>query len=601
MSAQTSDDPSGTTRTMPPARFRHGPGAEPRGGPMQSLTRYLCAAAYLDKDFCDAVLKEYVYERHRAIVPSDGYDLEPVIRHARRARLLRIGRDALICFLWLALLIFATPFAVAYFLVVAATTYLRRANRRKIAVRVILVAVPLLLVLFVMVTLFPSEDGTVGSSDAPEVGALVPALVTVAASGLLTLYVLFTAIAVGHLGLVFRLLARDLAPGAHGPGPAAGGERFEQALRRVRASQSGNVTLYAGDNPFLGTGHWKAPDARLWSIVLELDRKGGGEHGAGTRPVDPWVMHERVRARLNEMRDETARTGKPPLPENERISGLVLRWHVAAPGECVQRTRPIGPGDGRPYSGHPLIDPTAWIPFSVATDAAVEALVRHPQAGIRAFQRVTVAGPGQIVRGPDGSVLAPAEEQDAVLTAFVHLAVEGRMLYGQFTATVLPPVRPLYKIVDVLPAWRLPTLLSKAVRYGGRATFTASSLAPSRLVRELWRMVRAALSADFADDPARGLVHDYGSRLSVRELAADTAFSDFFQELDLDKYDRLIERRVNEAVLDYLADECGIDVSAYRDQAASIMNNGVIMTGGSVSGQVAVGGRVEQKQPRINP
>jgi hypothetical protein len=66
--------------------------------------------------------------------------------------------------------------------------------------------------------------------------------------------------------------------------------------------------------------------------------------------------------------------------------------------------------------------------------------------------------------------------------------------------------------------------------------------------------------------------------------------------MDADKYTRLIEWRVNEALLDYLGDECGLDVSAYRAQASVIMNQGVIMTGGTVSGQLAAGGIIDQRQ-----
>ena len=86
----------------------------------------------------------------------------------------------------------------------------------------------------------------------------------------------------------------------------------------------------------------------------------------------------------------------------------------------------------------------------------------------------------------------------------------------------------------------------------------------------------------------------------MRELAADADFHDFVQELDVDKYTKLIELRVNEALLDYL-EERGIDVSAYRAQAGVVLNEGVIMTGGTVRGQVAAGRRVKQGQSGINP
>ncbi|WP_147449575.1 hypothetical protein [Actinomadura pelletieri] len=602
-----------------PTFFHHGPSREPSTGPMQSLTRYLAAATYLDKDLCDKVIREYVYDWHRAIVPSHGYDLEPVIRHARRARRMRIVRDLLIGVLWLSLLILLPALMVSFALALGYWALLFRLWRR--------LSWPGRFLLLLAPT-FPALIAAVLATGIREaaVNAGVPPLEYVVAAGLAvlvvaaTLFGLFSLVVVGHLALVLRRLARDLGPGADGPGPGGGGTRFDNALARVRASQNGNVTLCEGDNPFLGAGDPRSPNAKVWSVILELDRRAPTLLGEPASPdpsaldqdaapatVDPVVMHDRIRAKLLQMRDESAPgdDGKRPLPTNERIHGLVTGWHVVARGRCVQRPRPVDAFTRDDYEGHPLIDPTGPTPFSVASQETVEAAIRHPQGGVRCFQRVSVGVQGQSIRTPDGRVVAPAEEQDAAMSAFVHLAVEGRMLYARFVVTVLPPVHDQFKIVDQLPVWGGGRLVWNAFRLAfPRVLLTAPLLGPFRLVSALWRIIREASAADAPGDPRTDLVHEYGARISVRELVADADARDLFQELDVDKYTRLIERRVNEALLDYLGDECGIDVSTYRTQASVIMNQGVIMTGGTLAGQVAVGERVQQRQSgadRINP
>lgn len=587
-----------------PGFFHHGANREPRTGPMQNLTRYLCAAMYLDKDMCDAVLQEYVYEAHRAIVPSHGYDLEPIVRHARQARLMRIARDTVLTGLSFVLFVVAPLFAAPFLLFGYTSVVNRRipwrrlSKLRRLGVVFLLLLPPLwLLTGLASLALASMLPGGPSVGVAMYGGAVLGAVLLVAVG--------VPAVTFGHLGLVLRRLARDLGPGAHGPGPDPGGDRFRKALAHVRASQDGNVTLYAGDNPFIGTGHPHSPDARLWSIVLELDREASGllgksnplEKPAGGPPVDPVAMHDRIRTKLHAMRDEgrAAGDGVRPLPPNERINGLVTGWHVTGRGRCVQRPRPVDGVTAATYTGHPLVDPSGRVPYSTATQEAVEAAVRHPQAGIRCFQRVSIGAHGQAITTPSGGVVAPAEDQEAALSAFVHLAVEGRMLYGNFAATVLPPVRPAFRIVDELPAWDGAKLLGKTITMGFSSVFSVPLLAPYRLAAALWRIVRETLASEVGPDPATELVHDYGARISVRELAADVDFHDFVQELDVDKYVKLIEWRVNEALLDYLT-ECGIDVSAYRAQAGVIMNQGVIMTGGTVNGQVAAGRRVEQRQ-----
>ncbi|TDD74567.1 hypothetical protein E1293_29380 [Actinomadura darangshiensis] len=568
---------------------------------MQNLTRHLCAATYLDKGICDAVLKEYVYEQHRAIVPSHGFDLEPVIRHARQARMMRVVRDAVLVALWTAACV-VQPFLATWcgFLCAYGTVLLWLSRRRMSAFMRWLMIAGATWSLVVLGWLLLLGTALMANTLRGFDLLLMPFVVIPLFSG-------FPFAVIGHLFLVLRRLGRELGPGAHGPGPDAGGHQFSRALQHVRLAQDGNVTLYAGDNPFIGTGHPRSPGAKVWSVVLELDRKASGALGkqGKTARVDPVVMHERIRAKLHEMRDEQpSGTEGGPLPPNERIDGLLTGWHVTARGRCVQARRPLDGAAGGQYAGHPLVDTHGRVPYSVATREAIEAAVRHPQGGVRCFQRVSIGARGQMIATPDGGVVAPAEDQEAGVSAFVHLAVEGRMLYGQFATTVLPPVRPAFKIVDELPGWDGAKLLRKAVTIGWPGLFTAPLLAHARLTGALWRIVRETFGAEVAPDPAGELVHDYGARISVRELAASDGFHDFVQELDADKYTRLIERRVNEALLDHLDEECGIDVSAYRAQAGVILNEGVIMTGGTVNGQVAAGRRVDQRQRgtgRVNP
>ncbi|WP_147339588.1 hypothetical protein [Actinomadura spongiicola] len=586
---------------------------------MQSLTRYMAAATYLDKGLCDTVIREYVYDWHRAIVPSHGYDLEPVIRHARRARRMRIVRDLLIGVLWLSLLVLLPDLMVSFAFALGYWALLVRLWRRlSWPGRFLLLLAPTFLTVSAAVLAAGLREAAVNAGVPPVEFVLAAAFTVLVVAA--TLFGLFSIVVVGHLALVLRRLARDLAPGADGPGPGGGGTRFENALARVRASQNGNVTLCEGDNPFLGAGDPRGKEAKVWSVIVELDRKTPNLLGKPSSPdplsldkdavpatVDPVVMHDRIRAKLLQMRDDSTPggDGERPLPTNERIHGLVTGWQVVARGRCVQRPRPVDAFTQDGYEGHPLIDPAGPLPFSVASQETVEAAVRHPQSGIRCFQRVSVGAQGQSIRTPDGRVVAPAEEQDTAMSAFVHLAVEGRMLYAQFVVTVLPPVHAGFKIVDELPVWGAGRLVWNAFRLTfPRVLFTAPLLAPFRLVSALWRIMREASAADAPGDPRANLVHDYGARISVRELVADADTQDLFQELDVDKYTRLIERRVNEALLDYLGDECGIDVSAYRTQASVIMNQGVIMTGGSVTGQIAAGERVQQRQggtDRINP
>jgi hypothetical protein len=410
-------------------------------------------------------------------------------------------------------------------------------------------------------------------------------------------------------------LSSTLKPGSRAPAPDVGNPSLRRRIDEVAGAQRGNITLYSGNNPFLGAGKTTDRWARVWSIVVELDRKASRSLALDTaenpKRVDPVALHDHVRKRLIAMRDEflpSADNAPAParaewLPLNERIAGLVVDDHVVARGECVQRRRPVDfDADGPQYEGHPLIDPQRGLPYSHATPDAVAAIIRWPQGGIRCYQRVTIGAQGQAIKDRDGRAIAPAEDQDIVLSAFIYLAVEGRMLYGQFVATVLPPIRRPFRIVDVLPSYSTGRLVWQAIRDVGFQAFGSAITGSVRSVVSLVRMLVAAVRVSEGPyERLRYTVYDYGARLSIRELAADRRFHTFMQELDADKYTKLIERRLNEAVLDYLDGECEIDTSQYRQQANMIMNSGVIMTGGSVTGQVAAGAHVVQEQNTRKP
>ncbi|MBW4632786.1 MAG: hypothetical protein KME30_13095 [Iphinoe sp. HA4291-MV1] len=59
-------------------------------------TRYLCAAAYLDKKFRDKVIEQIVTEKYKAIAPSYGVDLLTVIQHCFVAAKREFFRDILL-------------------------------------------------------------------------------------------------------------------------------------------------------------------------------------------------------------------------------------------------------------------------------------------------------------------------------------------------------------------------------------------------------------------------------------------------------------------------------------------------------------------------
>ncbi|GAA3014798.1 hypothetical protein [Streptosporangium longisporum] len=568
---------------------------------MQNSTRYLCAGAYLDDHFRDRVLREVLDDPYRAVPPSHGgFDLLPVVLHCLRAERLLLVRDVVVSVLLTAACLLASSIGgiVLSLMLLAALFTLPRMRRLPLGQRIVsvlvlqfLITLPLTLVFSVITVLRFLTASYQPSFD-------VNGTVTPVASDhpLLSLLLLFCAFAValGYRVVWHFTLRVMLKPGATA-GRIDEAPRFADRLAYIDRAQWGNITLYGNEYPFVGAGDVQ----RSWSIVVELDRLKGekGDPHHGTRPrahIDPVDLHAFVRTRLLEMRDAVEFPG-------ERVERLHISDQLAVRGVFTRTEWPnvTGPRSWR-EQGHPLIDPDTGLPRFSAGKETVDAVIRNPQGGIRHYQRVTVTAEAPEIR--DGDVqLAPAEDQEVVVSAFIHLAVEGRMLYTQCVVTVLPPVRDDFQI-DRLFSLGDAALVGAAFEHAGLKLVADVMFAPARLVRTAYQAMRRSRSAA---NPAAFLLYPFGSRFSVRELGAAHRTDRFMQRLDAVKYSRIIEQRLTEAVVDYL-EAFGVETSGYRQQATSVIDhsvhfvdNGVhVNSGGTVNGPVAAGSGATAVQHR---
>ncbi|GLX92406.1 hypothetical protein Hesp01_03560 [Herbidospora sp. NBRC 101105] len=335
----------------------------------------------------------------------------------------------------------------------------------------------------------------------------------------------------------------------------------------IDQAQRGNLALYGGEDPFIGAGQ----PHQTWSIVVELDRRppnpgaAAGERRNAT--IDPIELHAFIRERLEQMRIGV-------LNERESIAKLTVSDHLTAPG-----TLHLGMGT------HPLLGP-AGMPIFSLDPMAVDAVKQNPQGAMRYYQRVTVGTEGPPIISSAGALVVPASDREIDISAFIHLAVEGRMMYTQCLITALPPCRRSFHVIDVLPALSPVAVVGKALAALRLRLFEEVLFAPVRLVKMVFEQNRQ-------QRPGRFLAYPFGARASVRELGAESEPTSFMQVLDIDKYSKLISQRLNEAVLDYL-EARDIDTTSYRQQA--IVNYGAWVSGGTVNGPIAAGHQAQATQ-----
>jgi hypothetical protein len=188
-----------------------------------------------------------------------------------------------------------------------------------------------------------------------------------------------------------------------------------------------------------------------------------------------------------------------------------------------------------------------------------------------------IANPGGVAR----HYLACRVESwggEVVTSVFVHVSLQGRTLYLEFSTYALLPTRKEYA------GGTGPGAAVKAIGKG-LLSLPEELLGARRAARapaQLWAALRPG-----TDQTAKASARiDIGATVSAREEAAadiDAAYDDdedksYFQIQDILQHSKIIERRLIAIVGDYLK-ELGVDTSEFLERAQAILNSGVINTG----------------------
>ncbi|HMG76299.1 MAG TPA: hypothetical protein VK582_22690 [Pyrinomonadaceae bacterium] len=313
-------------------------------------------------------------------------------------------------------------------------------------------------------------------------------------------------------------------------------------LQQITEKQNANVVVYSGFSPFVGSGM----DMGGWSFSLNV-RKGREDLGKRREPQD-FEIGELYSSLVDSM-------------VGLNFEGLITEDRLFVNGKDIRNDRRF------------LLTPLSSPESTVGTDL-IDEFKTNPSHAVRHYMCVKITD----------------WKGELVLSIFLRLAKNGGTFFTEANYFLLTPIAEGYRQADSMrptPGFRATLkLLGVALVKGALIWFFWWCLLAFKVGRFFvnWgeRTRRERL---VAEDPT----FDYGASGTLREYVSSYQYRRYFQKLDKEMYLKTVERLILDCVIEFL-DEKGVDTSELRDRQATILNNGVIVTGGAVRAKtLAVG------------
>jgi hypothetical protein len=343
----------------------------------------------------------------------------------------------------------------------------------------------------------------------------------------------------------------------------------QQTSVSLREAEAGNCLVYSGFTPFVGSGE----NIGGWSFALDLRKSADGSGDLRARDLSQTVVvmngppGERIS--LADLYDRI----------NRDIGDLHLD-RVFIDDKLYINGRDIR--DDKRFLDDPLACPRNCVTHEVMQQAMLE----QTEQKLRHYRCIRVVD----------------WNGEQVLSIFLRLSKLSHNLFVEASYFLLTPVGDRFRKIDSLDS---RMTFRRAIETTLLAAVAAPFLTvwgPIALLQRVMEMLqvssrRAHEEKLILDDPS----FDYGAALSCRQWASPNLYRRYFQKLDKEMYFKVLEKNVLDSILTFL-EENNVDVSELKQRQAMILNNGVIVSGGSMTTEnlaVGEGAKVDNLKQKV--
>lgn len=303
-----------------------------------------------------------------------------------------------------------------------------------------------------------------------------------------------------------------------------------------------NLIVYGGYLPFVGSGVLVG----AWSFALNVNRSA--DEITGKKPPEEFSVQDVYSAIEKDL-------------AQLRIPGLSVYDRLYA--------------DGREISDNSVLLPEKFAkPVDTVQEEVLNTFIDQPSQFVRHYKIFRIVHWGG----------------DTAFTICFRCWKSEKMLFVEANSFVLPPLQRQFYTIDVLKGLsgltRFRRLFAKMLFLAPFQTVLAPFLLAqlaSRPIRHWFERRRIRKSI------RRGERFNYGATQSIRDSVIDDDYHVFFQRLDQIMYTKILEKELLDTLINFLESK-GVDISDVKERSMTVLNNGVIVSGGTLKAQtLAVG------------
>ncbi len=305
-------------------------------------------------------------------------------------------------------------------------------------------------------------------------------------------------------------------------------------LNLISEQQNANVVVYSGFSPFVGAGI----DLGGWSFSLNV-HKGKDNLGNCLEPQSFEIreLYDCLIIAVQELNFE----------------GLTIEDKIFVNGKDLKEDQRLLPD--------PLGVPTPRVDANV-----IDEFKDKSTHSIRHYTCVRITD----------------WKGELVLSVFLRLTKTGSTFFTEANYFLLTPVAEQYRKVDSMrPSLGIKGTLKMfgvAIVKGLLLWYLSVLILLFKVGRFFYRWSERRNRQRLVEEDPN---FDYGASGTLRQYVSSSQYRRYFQKLDKEMYVKTLERLILDRIIQFL-DGKNIDTSDLKDRRATILNQGVIVTGGAV-------------------